>query len=162
MDHKLRRNHIQDQEKMPSDEFLESHFKLCLLRYFAGWANLVIADTNRHMNALLERHKYSIDLSEECWVIGTGKQALELFFAQRLFGAIISSIDADDQGRNHWSYPRFAKLVEIHTPAEGPDWPESFDEFQFLGTLYGQYGRFIPGRHVVLEPNADYVKNSNA
>jgi hypothetical protein len=68
--------------------------------------------------------------------------------------------DAEDQGRNRWPFERFAKLTDIHTPTENPDWPESFDDLQMMGTIYDQYGQIIPCQPVYVDPNADYMKNA--
>jgi hypothetical protein len=143
-DYRLMRDHIRDPDRMPSDEFLKKHFKLCLLRHFAGSPNLEIADTNKHMSMILDRHRYSVDLSEVGWMSGTGKQALELFFAQKLWGALVSSDDTEDQGRNRWPYWRFAETAKIRTPEENQkiEWPESFDD-NLMKHVYDLSGRRI-------------------
>lgn len=76
-------DHIADSNELPSDDLLRDHFRMCLFRSFFGGENLYIADFNRHVQILNDR-RFSMNLSNKCWLAGPGREALELYMAWRV------------------------------------------------------------------------------
>ena len=120
---RLKLDHIKDASQLPSTELLGEHFKMCLLRYFAGNVDLAYADGDRHAYILTDRDM-SIDLSDECWSKGGGKEILEQYLSWQLFGSFLSTLDEESDSKSRWISYQLALPTQLRTPEEGQIWPD--------------------------------------
>jgi hypothetical protein len=98
---------------------------MCLLRFFTGSVDLDLACINFHAHATYIGD-FSINLVEECWYRGKGKEVVEMYLARRLFGSLICSYAQGCSEVSRWPSDRRKQIDEVHTPVEGSTWPEDY------------------------------------